>query len=120
MTVSAQAFAEEWVDAFNRRDLQRILSNYTADVELISPIYQQFTEGRSDVVRGMDDLRAYFDAALRRFPELHFRLVDVARGSRGLCIRYHTNIGDRIGMECFELDEHGKAARIICHYLPAG
>jgi hypothetical protein len=111
-------FAQEWVDAFNEHDLERILSHYTEDVRLFSPLYLQFTDGISDQLNGKSQLRHYFGTALQRFPNLRFTLLGVAEGSRGPCIRYHTNLGDRIALEAFELDASGKAARVLCHYEP--
>src|SRR3989441_9324770 len=34
----AEAFAREWVDAWNAHDLERILSHYTDDFEMASPL----------------------------------------------------------------------------------
>ena len=113
------AFAQEWIEAFNAHDLERILSHYGEEVRLISPFYLQFTEGRSDELNGLSELRHYFGTALQRYPHLRFELLDVAAGSRGPCIQYHTNLGDRIAMEAIELDASGKAARVLCHYRPA-
>lgn len=112
----ADDFAREWIEAFNAHDLERIFSHYARDVRLISPLYLQFSEGRSDELNGIAELRRYFAAALRLYPQLRFSLLEVAQGSRGPCIRYHTNVGDRIAMEAIELDSSGKAARVLCHY----
>jgi hypothetical protein len=109
-------FAQEWIEAFNGHDLERILSHYADDVRLISPFYLQFTEGRTDELNGISELRHYFGTALQRYSALRFSLLEVTEGSRGLCIRYHTNLGDRIAMEAIELDAFGKAARVLCHY----
>lgn len=111
-------FAHEWIEAFNGHDLERILSHYAEDVRLISPLYLQFSKGRSDELNGIAELRHYFGTALQLYPQLRFTMLEVAEGSRGPCIRYHTNIGDRIAMEAIELDASGKAARVLCHYKP--
>jgi hypothetical protein len=110
------AFAKEWVEAFNEHDLERILSHYAEDVRLVSPLYLQFNDGRNDELNGIAELRHYFGTALQRYPELRFNLLEVAEGSRGPCIRYHTNLGDRIAIEAIELNPSGKAARVLCHY----
>ena len=34
----AQAFADEWIEAWNSHDLDRILSHYSDDAELLSPV----------------------------------------------------------------------------------
>ncbi len=112
-----RAFAEKWIAAFNAHDLERILSHYDGEVELISPLYLQFTQGSSDHVHGIEALRRYFGTALQRYPELRFTLLDVGEGTRGPCIRYHSNLGDRIAIECFELDTAGRATRVLCHYV---
>lgn len=114
--IDAEAFAQEWLAAFNAHDLDRILSHYDEDVRLISPFYLEFSGGVSDELNGVPALRHYFGTALQRYPDLRFSMLEVARGSRGPCIRYHTNLGDRIAMEAFELDTRGKAARVLCHY----
>lgn len=115
--ISAEAFAHDWIDAFNARDLNRILRHYSSDVELISPIYLQFTGGRTDTVQGIAALRDYFGQALERYPELRFTLLEVASGTRSVAIRYHTNLGDRTAIECFEGPPQGPASRVVCHYL---
>lgn len=112
----ARRFAEEWIDAFNASDLDRILALYSPAIELVSPLYHRFTGGRTDTIRGIADLRAYFDGALGRFPALTFTLLDLAIGSRSICLRYHSNVADHVAMECFELDAAGRATRALCHY----
>ena len=113
---TALAFASEWVAAFNSGKLDRILSHYAQEVTLISPLHAEFSGG-SDTVRGIDALRDYFAAALARFPRLHFTLLEVGTGSRGLCIRYRTSIGDRIALETFRLDQDRRAIEVLCHYV---
>lgn len=113
----ANELAIEWIAAFNSGDLARILSHYADTVELISPIYLDFTGGESDQVSGKPALARYFGTALARHPDLRFTLIEVARGTRSLCLRYHSSVGDRIAIECFERDASGKAIRVMCHYV---
>lgn len=114
-----EAFAHDWIDAFNARDLDRILRHYSADIELVSPIYLGFTGGRTDMVRGTAALRDYFAQALERHPALRFTLLEVACGTRSIAIRYHTNLGNRVAIECFEGPPKGPASRVLCHYVGA-
>lgn len=113
----AHRFALRWIAAFNAGDLSEILSHYADTVELTSPLYLGFTRGRSDQLWGKTALADYFGAALERYPDLRFTLLDVARGTRSVCLRYHSNVGDRTAMECFERDASGKALRVTCHYV---
>jgi len=118
--IDAEAFAREWVAAFNAHDLNRILSHYAEDVRLISPIYLEFAGGVSDELTGLPALKHYFRTAFERYPDLRFSMLEVAEGSRGPCIRYHTNLGDRVALEAFELNACRKAARVLCHYVVSG
>ena len=115
--IDGRRFAKEWVEAFNSHDLERILGHYAPTIELISPLYLRFTGGLSDAVHGIDGLRQYFGGALNRYPDLCFTLLEVAAGSRGICIRYRSNLEARIAMECIEFDAGGKAVRALCHYV---
>lgn len=118
--LSRSAFAEfgkEWVEAFNSHDLNRILRHYHPAIILISPLYLARTGGMSDQVSGIDALAAYFASALRRYPDLHFQLFDIADGARGPCLRYRSSTDGRIGFEAFELDANGQATRVTCHYV---
>ena len=48
----ATRFAQEWVAAWNSRDLERILSHYADDVELTSPLVPKVLGGDQLSVRG--------------------------------------------------------------------
>lgn len=115
--IDGRRFAEEWIETFNSHDLERILGHYAPTIELISPLYLRYTGGLSDAVHGIDGLRHYFGAALNRYPDLQFTLLEVATGSRGICIRYRSSPDGRMAMECIEFDAGGKAVRVLCHYV---
>jgi ketosteroid isomerase-like protein len=116
--MEAAALARDWIEAFNAKDLERILSHYAANVELVSPVYLRFTGGKTDRLQGRDALRSYFSGALELHPQLRFTLLEVAAGATSVVIRYHTSLGDQIAMECLEIDEQRRATRVLCHYAP--
>jgi ketosteroid isomerase-like protein len=119
-TITPGALGLEWVEAFNAHDLERILSHYREDVELTSPVYRRFTEGRTATARGKPALRRYFAYALDGFPDLRFTLLELLAGETSVCLRYHTTVGDRIAAECMEFDGQGRIFRVLCHYLDRG
>ena len=70
MTASkAQEFAQEWIAAWNAHDLDSILSHYSADIVLTSPVAARILNDSSGTVRGKDALRAYFTRGLEEFDE---------------------------------------------------
>jgi hypothetical protein len=115
--VDAAAFAEEWIAAWNSRDLDHILSHYAPDVRFLSPGAARLTgEGE---VRGMAALRAYWAAALAQLPDLHFTLDAVLTGHNGLTILYRNERGQRVA-ETLELGADGRVtAGAACYAVPA-
>ena len=113
--MDAVAIANEWIEAFNAHDLPRILTHYHDDVVLSSPIALRLT-GRAQV-EGKVALERYFDLGLQRAPHLKFTLIEVLPGATSLCVRYHTNVGDRAACECMEIGPDGRISRVLCHYV---
>jgi len=72
MNSTDQAFAEEWVAAWNVRDLDRILSHYAPEIVFLSPLAQRrLGDGR---VVGLAALREYWRGGLAAIPDLRFEL----------------------------------------------
>lgn len=59
-----EAFSRDWVTAWNRLDVEAILTHYADDVVFVSPLAAAVT-GNAEV-HGKDELRAYWTTALRR------------------------------------------------------
>jgi hypothetical protein len=111
-----ETFAADWVAAWNRRDLDAILAHYADGVEFTSPFAARLTG--DGTVRGKDALRAYFAAALAKFPDLHFRLRHALPGVNGLVLVYDS-VENLLAAEVFEFDAGGKVSRVRCHYTAA-
>lgn len=57
----ARAYAEAWIDAWCRRDIDRIVSHYAEDATFISPLAAKRTG--SAKVQGREALRRYWSGA---------------------------------------------------------
>jgi ketosteroid isomerase-like protein len=66
------ALADQWIAAWNRRDVPTVLAFFTDDVIFTSPKAQMLMGTPS--VRGSAALRRYWLAALDRFTELNLSL----------------------------------------------
>lgn len=110
------AFAADWIAAWNRHDLDAILAHYAADVVFTSPFAARLTG--DGTVRGRDALRAYFAAALAKFPDLHFRPRHALPGVNSLVLVYDSVEG-LLAAEAFEFDAGGNVCRVTCHYTEA-
>jgi hypothetical protein len=111
----AERFADEWIAAWNARDLPRVLSHYQDDFEMASPLIVEVAGEPTGVLRGKKNVAAYWEKALQRIPDLHFEKLGVFVGARGLAIHYSDQRG-RPSVETFELSEGGLVTRAAAHH----
>jgi hypothetical protein len=111
----AQRFGREWVEAWNAHDLDAVLSHYTDDFEMSSPLIVNFTGEASGTLRGKAEVGAYWKAALERIPDLHFELLEVLTGANSIVLYYKAVFG-KLATEVMLLDDNGKVYKAMAHY----
>ena len=109
------AFAREWVEAWNAHDLERILSHYSEDVVLVSPIAVARLGRASGRIEGKADLRAYFAKGLAARPDMRFTLRRVLDGVSSMVVDYVAADG-RDAAEWMEFDGEGRVCAVRAHY----
>jgi hypothetical protein len=115
---TARDAAEHWCAAWNRRDLDAIMTHYADDVEFSSPTVVKRWGIADGWLRGKDKLRENFAIGLKA-PGLHFELVDVLSGVKTMCIVYRRENGALV-TDSIDLDANGKAKRVVaCYGNPA-
>jgi|SRR5215468_3410934 len=115
----AEAFATEWIEAWNSHDLDRILSHYSEAFELSSPFIVAVAGEPSGILKGHAAVRAYWSKALARQPGLHFRLLTVFSGVATAVIHYQRHDGSSAA-EHFEFEAGGKVIRSSANYVTLG
>lgn len=108
----AELFAEDWIAAWNARDLDRVLRHYSDDVELTSPRARSILPESGGVIRGKAALRAYWTVALAASPSLRFELVSVLQAVDGATILYDNHRGERVS-ETVEWNAERRVVRSI-------
>ena len=88
---SAAEFAAAWEAGWNSHDLDRIMAHYSPDIVFRSK--KAVALVGSGEVRGHDALRAYWQAALDKQPDLHFTVRDVFAGHEMMVITYENHRG---------------------------
>lgn len=111
----AQAFANDWVSAWNAHDLDRILSHYSDDFEMTSPVIVQLLGEPSGTLKGKAAVGRYWSMALQRVPDLQFELLSVLVGVRSVTL-YYRGVKGRLSAEVFEFDEAGKVVSAAAYY----
>jgi len=115
--IDVDAFAREWIAAWNAHDLERVLSHYSPEVELSSPIAAERVPGSGGYIRGEAELRAYWEPALAANPDLHFALEAVLTAVDGCTILYRNQRGQLVAESVFWNDA-GMVTRAAVAYGP--
>jgi len=112
----ARQFGQEWLDAWNSHDLDKILAHYDDDVELVSPVALKLLNNGDGVVRGKAALGAYFLRGLQAYPELHFELIDVLWGLETVVVYYRNNVRQGRAAEVMRVTAAGQIHRVWANY----
>ena len=110
----AMEFANHWIESWNAHDLDEILSHYSEDFEMSSPLIRERMGIESGIIKGKGKVREYWEIGLRNNPQLKFNLKNVLVGSESVVINYLGHKG--VSSECFFFNDSGKVTRAIAHY----
>ncbi|OKO71415.1 nuclear transport factor 2 family protein [Bradyrhizobium sp. AS23.2] len=111
------ALGRTWVEAWNSRDLERVLTLYDEAAEMTSDRIPAMGFDPSGTVRGKDALRAYWGKALGLLPDLHFTLIDVFVSPDSLVVFYENERGKRI-CEYLRVNAAGLIVQGSANHLP--
>ncbi|BAL77453.1 nuclear transport factor 2 family protein [Bradyrhizobium cosmicum] len=111
------ALSHTWVEAWNARDLERVLALYAEDAVMTSDRIPVMGFDASGTVRGKDALRAYWGKALGLIPNLHFTVIDVFVSPDSAVVFYENERGKRI-CEYLRVNEAGLIVQGSANHLP--
>jgi hypothetical protein len=110
---SMMAFAESWIAAWNRRDVEAVLAHYSEEAQFVSPVARNLV-GRP-ILRNKKELADYWRTALSRISTLEFKLDHAAwdEKRRELNVVYEANLnGERKrACEIMQFDAGGLQVR---------
>ncbi|MBN4080598.1 nuclear transport factor 2 family protein [Beggiatoa alba] len=110
----AQNFAEEWVEAWNSHDMNKILSHYASDFEMSSPMIKKIVNEPSGKLKGMNAVRHYWSKALKIYPNLYFEVKAVFASVNSVVVLYKGHGG--LSAEVFCFNQKGKVISASAHY----
>jgi len=111
----AKEFARDWLDSWNTHDLDRILSHYSDDFEMSSPLIVQRLKNPHGTLKGKKAARAYWEPSLSASPPLEFELIDLLVGIDSITL-YYRNVGRRVVAETLLFDASGRVSRGISQW----
>ena len=110
----AQAFAADWIAAWNNHDLERVLSHYADDFEMQSPYIAQIAGFGTGKLIGKTVVRAYWMLALEKISGPNFELANVLTGVDSVSIYYRSVRG--MAAEVFLFGADGLVVKAMAHY----
>ena len=110
----ARSMAEEWCEAWNRRDLDAVMEHYGDNVAFSSPTVVRRWGIANGWLHGRARLRENFAIGIAA-EGLRFELVDVLTSVASMCIIYRRESGQCVS-DTVELDDAGKAIRVVACY----
>jgi hypothetical protein len=111
----ALEIAREWVAAWNSHDIDRILSHYSDDVTLTSPLASPILGDGQSTVRGKSALRSYFLRALEAYPDLTFDLWGAYPGQDSVVLHYES-VKKLRAAEFMRFNGSGQVREVVAHY----
>ena len=111
----ARQFAKTWIEAWNSHDLDVILSHYSEDIEITTPMIKMALGEGDGNLKGKDAVADYWKRALDKMPDLHFELYDVTEGVNSVAL-YYKSVMDKKAVEVMFFNEEGKVNKMLAHY----
>jgi hypothetical protein len=107
--------AQQWLDAWNAHDPERVVAHFADDVVISSPLAARLRPGSNGVLRGRDEVLSYYRDGLAAVPDLHFTLIEVCTGVDELTIVYR-NHRDTVVTETLVAGADGRVREVRVGY----
>ncbi|MCX5826889.1 MAG: nuclear transport factor 2 family protein [Deltaproteobacteria bacterium] len=111
----AMRFAEHWVAAWNSHDIDAVLTHYSDDFEMTTPMVQRVLGIESGTLKGKTAVGNYWRAALKKVPDLQFSIIEVTSGVGSVSIYYNAIMGKR-AVETFFFNKNGQVYNALATY----
>lgn len=111
----AAEFTKDWIESWNSRDMEKILSHYHQDFVMSSPKIAAIANEASGVLYGKDKVAAYWNKALSLIPALKFKHINTFVGADSIIIYYEGVSG--LATEVFFFDSEGLVIKAAANYV---
>jgi hypothetical protein len=113
--MNAKDFAQTWITSWNTHNLDDILSHYSDDIEITTPMIKLAAGIESGSLKGKEKVADYWRKALQKIPDLHFELIDVMEGINSVAL-YYKSVMNKKAVEVMFFNEYGKVNRMYALY----
>ena len=111
----AEQFAEEWADAMNKQDFEKISVHYDENVEVTSPMILLASDEQSETMRGINKIIKYWKDTFKRIPDLRFGMYEFFTSVNSVAI-YYRAFANKRACEIFYFNDQGKIVKSVTHF----
>lgn len=101
--------------AWNSHNLDEILSHYTDDIEITTPMIKMALGSGDGTLKGKEAVGAYWRKALDKIPDLHFELYEVTQGINSIAL-YYKSVMNKNAIEVMFFSPEGKIQKMYAYY----
>ena len=112
----AKEFSKTWVDDWNSHNLDQILSHYSEDFIIESPLALKRIPETNGIVIGKESVRKYWTIGLEANPALNFEVLDILIGINSVTIYYKNTATGKKSAELMIFNSNKKVIKAIVNY----
>lgn len=112
----AIAFARDWIEAWNAHDIEKILSHYSEDFTIETPMAIKLYPQSQGIVIGKSEVRKYWTIGLERNPNLKFELIDLLIGVNSIGLHLFNTSSNKKSVELMSFNIDNKVDKAIVTY----
>lgn len=99
----ALEFARDWIESWNSHNLDRVLTHYSEDFEMSSPLIGERFGRQDGILKGKPAVAEYWKPSMSLDPPLKFEIMDVLAGINQPTI-YYRSVGRNVVAETLTFD----------------
>lgn len=111
MSRDVRQFCMDLVESWNSHDIDRILTHYSEDFILVSPMVKARMGVPDGTLRGKAEVRKWWEAGIKKFPDLSMEFIDVLEGVDSFIFVQRLSLIDTDSASHFWLAEDGLIKR---------
>ena len=115
LKVDPLKFSQEWIEAWNSHDLDRVLAHFSEDFSITTPMIKVALGVDTGTISGKDNVRKYWAAALVKIPDLKFELIEITSSVNSIALYYKSVMGKK-AIEVMYFNELGLVNKVVAHY----
>lgn len=115
INIDTKKFAKAWINSWNSHDLEDILSHYSDDIEVTTPMIKMAIGLESGTLKGKEAVANYWKKAMEKVPDLYFELYEATEGINSVAL-FYKSILNKKAIEVMFFNNEGKINRMFAYY----